>query len=115
MTGYDPVRIRSADMVLDVRGLRNGYYDQSVVNDAKADLLDGCKTMREKYFGSKHYDRWEYQREDHKYGYSPNYGCVVFSIGLRNPKGFPTESEIEDCLYLLNAMENPNFREAMKA
>jgi hypothetical protein len=54
-----------------------------VLRDAKDALLEpGCGRLAREYFGTKNYDRWSDQREDHSYGRGPSHGSIVFSVGL---------------------------------
>lgn len=113
MNGLNQNYISTAEEILYVGGLRNNYYDSTVVRDAINDIVNNCVKIKNEYFGSKNYSGWTYQREDHKYGYGPKHGHIVFEIGLRNPKQELTEEEKECCLYYLNAIKNEDSRKAI--
>lgn len=49
--------------------------------DAIKDVAAGAPRLRERYFGRKFYEAFD-QREDHKYGFGPKHGTIVFRIGL---------------------------------
>ena len=123
MAGFDPDRIAAGRSVLRIEGqvtqVRHGSHsDQNrsevrteAVEDAKRDVASGGTTIRKTYFGVKNYGGFGDQREDHKYGFGPRHGSIVFSIGLQPEKrkrlcddGDLTEAEKESAIYLLNAL-----------
>lgn len=55
---------------------------ENAVEDAIVELTTGCPKLRKEYIGVKDYDRFIGQREDHKYGYGPAHGYIVFAIEL---------------------------------
>ena len=59
--------------------------------------------LQNEYFGTKDYDRWHGQGSDHNYGYGPNYGSIIFSIGLQEDarRRDLTDAEREACVYYL--------------
>lgn len=65
-----------------VRNERHNEFDQRVVDAAIADLTAGATILREQYIGVKNYEGFIHQREDHKYGFGPRHGSIVFSVGL---------------------------------
>lgn len=83
--GTDPEARNLATHVIAVRWRRSERYnefDAGVVKAAIADLAAGAATMRTEYIGVKNYEGFFHQREDHKYGYGPKHGTIVFSVGL---------------------------------
>lgn len=76
------------------------------VRDAIRELAtDGGGRLHERSFGTKDYDRFADQREDHSYGMGPKHGHIVFSVGLQpEARGRElTPEEIEAAIYLLEA------------
>lgn len=62
------------------------------------------------YFGTKNYDRWRGQREDHEYGYGPKHGSTCFRIGVTDEarqrgQADLTPEEIEAAIYFLVNLE----------
>ena len=104
--GISVDRIQSALTLLSIRGeYKQTEKRDEVVESSVKDLLNGSKHLKEKYFGVKIYSGFGEQREDHKYGYGPRHGNIVFAIGLKVTDRELTDSEVEDCLYLLTNIE----------
>lgn len=106
-----------ADHVIAVYGAENMEVEDgpSVIRDAIADLLQGGTKLQHYYMGTKHYERWPGQREDHKYGYGPRHGTIVFSVGLTKEArerllsgGELNEDEVEAAIQYLT-----NLRQAL--
>jgi hypothetical protein len=112
LKGLDMEKIKMAESVLYIRGLKN-EYDCNPVNQAIKDIAQGGITIRKMYFGVKNYSGYTHQGCNCEYGYGPTHGSIVFSIGLRNPKTPLTEEQIESCLYYLNAIKNNDARAAI--
>ena len=87
---------------------------RSCVIDAINDLASGGRTLSERYFGTKDYDRWSDQREDHEYGYGPRHGSIVFRVCLTSDAkqkvrcGGLTEGDIEAAIYCLMNIDEIN-------
>lgn len=79
---------------------------RGVILDAKDAILSGGGKLRHNYFGTKNYDRWSDQREDHEYGRGPAHGYTVFSVGLGEAarKRDLTSIEVEACIYALDCI-----------
>ena len=95
----------------------NGATRSKIVEDAKVELAGGGGKLWEQYLGAKNYDGFGDQREDHRYGYGPRHGSIVFSVGLApevRARGvaFLQSEEIEDALYLLAAL--PTIEAALR-
>lgn len=115
--GLDLDKIAEAETVLAVRGAfaKAGAERESARQDAIKWLAaqaggDPCSerlNLRAEYFGTKSYDRWHGQREDHAYGYGPRHGSTIFEIGLRNDarKRDLTPAEVEAAIYYLLNLE----------
>jgi hypothetical protein len=89
-------------------------YDRepNPVEDAISDIAEGGEKLQRRYFAFKQYDRWHAQRSDHKYGYGPRHGSVVFAIGLTSAgrKSVPLgEAERNACIYLLEALKAGDY------
>ena len=106
--------ILRAEKIVYLRVNRRGFFDKSCVEDAIQDILEGTPHMRDKYFGSKNYDRWTHQRSDHKYFYGPEHGVIICSIGLEDEyRNGLTEDQSRDCLYYLNLLLDVGKRESL--
>lgn len=61
-----------------------------------------ARDLTDEYYGCKNYDRWTGQRSDHKYGFGPSHGSIVFRIGLnKENESNLTEEGREACIYYL--------------
>lgn len=122
--GIDLERLDKGHAIIRIQGkvsdVRHGDYpDQKrdnirakAVTDARGDLARGAVMLRNEYIGVKNYDRFGDQREDHKIGYGPRHGSIVFSIRLTEDVrerlaqgGKLTPEEIEDALYVLATLD----------
>jgi hypothetical protein len=112
LKGFDIEKVKMAESVLAIYGLKN-EYDQSPVNQAIKDIAQGCETISKMYFGVKNYSGYVHQGCNCEYGYGPTHGSIVFSVGLKNPKIPLTEEQVECCLYYLNAIKNNDARAAI--
>ena len=110
----DTEKIKVASQILDIKFPSSiDYYTKKVtysmiyddlIQSAKKDLISGCNYLHERYIGQKYYSGFD-QREDCKYGYSPNHGNIYQRIGLKNPKQELSDNDIECCLYLLGNLD----------
>lgn len=111
--GVDLSRVDRARKVLYIEGdcllakhVHEGDSRANAVANAKRLLADNPARLRSEYIGVKNYSGFGDQREDHKYGYGPRHGHIVFSIGLTQEarQRDLTPEEIEDALYLLHVL-----------
>ncbi|MGN0022215.1 MAG: hypothetical protein ACI35Z_15540 [Sphingobacterium hotanense] len=110
MNGLDLDRIKNAELLLRVEGLKRGEYSDRCVLAAIKDIAEGTNLMSERYFGVKNYAHWTHQEWDSRYGYGPTHGHIVFSVGLRKPEIPLTDEQKEDCLYYLNLLKDKDTR-----
>jgi hypothetical protein len=85
LAGTDPDVRLLASHVVEVKWHKNERHDEfdaGVVAAAITDLTADAVIMRKEYIGVKNYEGFIHQREDHKYGYGPRHGSIVFSVGL---------------------------------
>lgn len=113
--GLDLEKIALAETVLYVHGdfAKAGEGRMSARADAITwlatgkPLRNGYGDLRREFFGTKDYDRWHGQREDHEYGFGPRHGSTIFCIGLfkdaRNRD--LTGAECEAAIYYLTNLE----------
>lgn len=112
--GLDRGAIELALTVLDVSDYRRGGDDwQSCRRDAiqwlttQEPLTRYGGDLRKQYFGTKNYDYWRGQREDHSYGAGPRHGSTCFHIGLRQEARSRTltPAETDAAIYYLMNLE----------
>lgn len=111
--GVDLERIDRARKVLFVEGdctvaAHKDVRDSraSAIASAKQQLAENVAKLQETYIGVKNYAGFGDQREDHKYGYGPKHGHIVFRIGLTTEarRRDLSGEEIEDALYMLHIL-----------
>lgn len=88
LAGTSPEARNLATHVVNVKWHRNEHrneFDSGVVAAAVSDIAAGAPILRTNYIGVKNYEGFHHQREDHKYGYGPRHGSIVFSVGLTDP------------------------------
>lgn len=127
LLGLDYARIERGRKIVAVLGKvsqpnsgfdgNNGATRSKIVEDAKVELAGGGGKLWEQYLGAKNYDGFGDQREDHRYGYGPRHGSIVFSVGLSaevrgRGVAFLRPEEVEDALYLLAAL--PSIEAALR-
>jgi len=84
--------------------------EDRIAKKAIEDIVNGCDSMKDGYFGIKDYAHWRSQESHHSYGYGPKHGYIVFSIGLKHPKKALSPIEQEACIYYLyQLIENKSF------
>jgi len=79
-----------------------------IIPDALKELsVNRGKAFKTGYFGVKIYSGFGPQRSDHPYGYGPNYGDIVFSIGLQKDvlDRDLTDDELGACIYYLRKLD----------
>lgn len=104
---YDRVD-RCERSIVEVKGELEDNERAQVVADAIRVISEGGAPLFKRYFGTKRYDRWSNQREDHDYGYGPKHGSIVFSVGLVKEireREAMFESEIEDAIWYLSNLK----------
>jgi len=85
---------------------------KALVEEAITTIQDSTSIPFEKsYLGVKNYAAFGDQREDHKYGYGPRHGSIIFSIGTKvsarsDSSKIDKESAVRLLLYVL---ENPEY------
>ena len=114
--GIDLTKVTLAETILYAGNHKNGGEDW---NGARQDAIKWFATcarvgtnpyygdLRTTYFGTKNYDRWHGQREDHEYGMGPRHGSICFEIGLRKEARTRdlTDAEREAAIYYLVNLE----------
>lgn len=103
--GLDTAQIALAETVMYAWDYARGGSDR---DSARQDAIKwfttgkaGYRGLRHEYFGTKSYDRWHGQREDHEYGCGPRHGSMIFEIGLKREARDRelTAEEREACIY----------------
>jgi hypothetical protein len=101
LADFDLEKVSITDNILLIQGNVTNSCEGSVIAElAAADIANGCKHLKTKYFGNKRYDGF-YQRNDCEYGYGPKHGSIVERVGLRDTKKVLTPEEQEACIYTL--------------
>lgn len=121
--GIDHDKVALARTVVYAWDHRNGGADwQGCRADAIKQLATG-RPLRLHYgdlwayrFGTKNYDRWRGQREDHEYGYGPRHGSMCFEIGVTNEarrrgQANLSPDEVEAAIYFLVNLERIQLAE----
>lgn len=115
LAGIDQERIERGRAVIDIRGRLLGHRvgergdgrgaRMTALADARKDVALGAPRLKSEYVGIKNYDGFGDQRSDHRYGYGPRHGSIVFSIGLNREivrsGASLSPAQVEDALYLL--------------
>ena len=82
LEGLDIGRIQRANELIHIEGTCTGTERRQATEDAVRDIAEGPRKLREEYVGVKNYAGFGDQREDHRYGYGPRHGSIVFRIEL---------------------------------
>jgi len=86
LAGIDVGKALLAEKILYKRGTYTGDGEQpSVIRDFIEWVATGkgqYYNPQTGYYGTKNYDRWSSQREDHSYGSGPRHGSTNFALGL---------------------------------
>ncbi|OAT32031.1 hypothetical protein M975_1923 [Buttiauxella brennerae ATCC 51605] len=112
--GLNEVMIQRGKEIVYFGKSENNSKRKECVTDAISDLASGCERLKTRYFGTKNYDRWSDQREDHEYGYGPRHGCMVFKVGLTTAarlmvsNGTMNDHDIECAIYCLMNIDQIN-------
>lgn len=94
----DVERCRRGMRQIDVRGVPRAGLIATAIGLIQA---DPAKALTQEYLGIKNYEAFGDQREDHRYGYGPKHGVIVFRIGRVSPeRSAPLDA---DAIYLLEA------------
>lgn len=110
-----------AEHVIQVSGEENCRVGEgaSVIRDAISDLVAGGKALVDTQRSTKTYEGFVGQREDHKYGFGPRHGSIIFSVGLNEPVrkrlwqgGELTAEEIESAITFLSNLEAKDLASA---
>ena len=109
--GLDQEKITLAETIVYAGTYENGGSDR---NDARQDAIKwfatgkgGHRGLKYEYFGTKNYDCWRGQREDHGYGMGPRHGSMCFEIGLKREarERDLSDEEREAAIYYLVNLE----------
>ena len=116
--GIDSNRIDNAKRFIYIEGLKHNYghgETRTCVDDLISDIVNDNYKILKEYYGCKDYDRFICQRSDHKYGFGPKHGDIVFSIratqDFREGKIVPNEKDKNDILYMLENVKNNKIKE----
>lgn len=112
-TTIDLARCMRALKNISVSGELIGGPRFSLLEDAIAAIQhDGAKALREEYMGIKNYAGFGDQREDHKYGYGPRHGHIVFSVRRLAGSGVLGADEVYllECVRDFGHVEQPRDR-----
>jgi hypothetical protein len=103
--GLDAAKIAAGKAILEIRGTlaRAGDAGPSIIEDAMAEVTAGGGRLKSEYFGSKAFQGFHGQRENHLYGYGPQHGFIVFKVGLSHDARIRNlnAEEIDAALYYL--------------
>jgi hypothetical protein len=100
----DLARCARARTILVVKGSPHGEVRAKAIEDAiTAFQLEGAQALREGFIGVKNYAHFGDQRSDHRYGYGPAHGVLVFTI-TRHDTG--EECATSDAVYFLEAVRD---------
>ena len=106
--------------VVEVDGRASTAERRKVVAAACNELAQGGGKLSTAYLGTKNYEGYVDQSEDHKYGYCPKHGSIVFSVGLkpefqlRRHPGDLSAEVINAALYVLNNLDAIQDAQGMK-
>ena len=115
--GIDSSRIDNAKRFVYVTGLN--YFGKgetyNCVNDFISDFVNGNYKIINEYYGCKNYQGFVCQQSNHRYGYGPSHGHIVFSIGatinFREGNINPNDKDINDILYMMENIKNLKIKE----
>ena len=97
--------LRGADQIT-VEGLPNTPKRMKAIEDAIKEIgEDPAKALSKAYIGIKRYAHFPEEREDHKPGYGPSHGSIVFRV-RRIRWGNEPPVLNEDTIYLLEAVRD---------
>jgi len=112
LKGIDSNKTKIAETILNVYGLEK-EFDKSCTERAIKGIASNDGKIQEEYYGVKDYESFTHQTEDHRYGFGPRHGSIVFSIGLKKRPHVFTDEELECCLYYLNLLLCKESRKAI--
>lgn len=103
-------RMNEQMTTIDIERCKRGMRQLAICGVPRAGLIAAAigaiqkspdTALRSEYFGIKNYEAFGDQREDHRYGFGPAHGHIVFSIGrVDHSGGKPLDA---DAIYLLEA------------
>lgn len=116
MNGVDVDRVENSRNFITIDGCK--YYGTGETKKCVDDCIDDISQQKFKilneYFGCKDYAGFHLQREDHRYGYGPRFGAIIFSIRAtckwREGKVKPSRKDLNDILYALNILKSGLFK-----
>lgn len=117
--GVDVQRVENARRFIYIYGLEHfGPGESSLVLKAlEKTIIENPNRLKTYYYGCKEYAGFDLQSIECKYGYGPTYGTVVWEIGATNMwrKGEIdlTESDLDDIMYYLQVIRNPETRKLL--
>lgn len=115
MNGVNVDRVENARKFITIDGCKyyGGGETKTCVDDCIDDISQQKFKILNEYFGCKDYAGFHLQREDHRYGYGPKYGAIIFSIKAtcewREDKVKPSRKDLNDILYALNILKSGLF------
>lgn len=115
--GIDSNRIDNAKRFIYIEGLENFGYGETgfCINEFISDFINDNYKILKEYYGCKDYDRFRCQQSNHRYGFGPTHGNIVFSIratqDFREGKITPNEKDKNDILYMLENVKNHRIKE----
>ena len=110
-------RIDNAKRFIYIEGLKNFGVGETrlCVDEFISDLVNDNYKILKEYYGCKDYDRFSCQQSNHRYGFGPAHGNIVFSIratqDFREGMITPNEKDKNDILYMLENVKNHKIKE----
>ena len=111
---------QTLDIERALKGARQIYMEGVPIGHGRLEIIEEAialiqqdpeGALKQEYLGMKNYAHFGDQREDHKYGYGPKHGHIVFSVG-RNKRRDAHEGPLDgDAIYLLEAARDFGSRE----
>jgi hypothetical protein len=108
--GFDLGRVQRAEKHLRIRGAYWPTKERiSAIDDAIVDLANGGRRLALAYFGVKNYEGFGDQREDHRRGYGPKHGYIVFAVERKHSTELSPE-DIDACIYYLEQVKKGSLK-----
>lgn len=108
--GIDLAKVSLAKTIVFANKRAEETIEQAKAETARLKIVEILDLWRY-YFGTKSYDGWHGQREDHAYGYGPRHGSTIFRIGVNDgvrenrKQSDLTDEEVEAVIYYLTNLE----------